>query len=372
LADAGSAAGGLLRRLVGRPRTPATFAARLTFEQVTHSYDSVPSLLGIHLEVAPGEILCLLGPSGCGKTTLLRLAAGVEQPSGGRILINGQDVTAGPTMLPPESRGVGLMFQDFALFPHLTNLANVMFGLRGMLRADAEREARLALDRVGLLSLADAYPHMLSGGEQQRVALARAAAPRPSVLLMDEPFSGLDRRLRDEVREDTLAVLRESHVTCIAVTHDPEEALRMADRIALMRAGRLVQVGEPEALYRHPADLQAARYFCELNEIGARVRGGTVETPVGTFPAPGLEEGSEAIVAIRPQGIHLRQAGNGTPGLLESRRFLGETDLLEVAVEGLDAPLRVRARPAAGPTPRREVAIGVDAAEVLVFAAAGA
>jgi iron(III) transport system ATP-binding protein len=372
LPEQASAAGGLLRRLVGRPRTPATFAARLTFEHVTHSYDTVVSLAGIDLEVAPGEILCLLGPSGCGKTTLLRLAAGLEQPTGGRILINGQDVTAGPTALPPESRGVGLMFQDFALFPHLTNLANVMFGLRDLRRADAEREARLALDRVGLLAHAEAYPHMLSGGEQQRVALARAVAPRPSVLLMDEPFSGLDRRLRDDVREDTLAVLRESHVTCIAVTHDPEEALRMADRIALMRAGRLVQAGEPETLYRRPADLFAARYFCELNEIAGRVAGGVVHTPVGAFAAPGLAEASEAVVAIRPQGVALAPAGAGVPGRLESRRFLGETDLLELAVEGLEAPLRARVRRSTDYPLRSEVAVAIDASEVLVFAAPGA
>ena len=367
MAGSTSAAGGLLRRLVSRPRTPAAFPAGLAFERVTHSYDGAPSLRGIDLVVAPGEILCLLGPSGCGKTTLLRLAAGVEQPTGGRVLINGQDVTAGPTALPPESRGVGLMFQDFALFPHLTNLANVMFGLRDLPRADAEREARLALDRVGLLAHAEAYPHMLSGGEQQRVALARAVAPRPSVLLMDEPFSGLDRRLRDEVREDMLAVLRESRVTCIAVTHDPEEALRMADRIALMRAGRLVQVDEPEAIYRRPADLLAARYFCELNEMPGTVASGQVETPLGTFPAPGLAEGAEAVVAIRPQCLRIEPAGTGIPGRIEARRFLGEADLLEVAVEGLASPLKVRMRGGGGHRLRSEVAIAVDAAEVLVF-----
>src|SRR3712207_883896 len=142
-----------------------------------------------------------------------------------------------------------------------------MFGLKAMPRHEAEREARLALDRVGLGAHADSYPHMMSGGEQQRVALARAVAPRPSVLLMDEPFSGLDRRMRDEVRNDTLTVLRESRATCVVVTHDPEEALRMADRVAVMRAGRLVQTGIPEEIYRRPADLFVARFFCEMNEV---------------------------------------------------------------------------------------------------------
>src|SRR5262245_53156052 len=189
-----------------RGRTPASIAARLTYDNVTHRYDAVTAVRDFSLDIAPGEIVCLLGRSGCGKTTLLRLAAGVEEPSTGRILINDREVSGAARFLPPEQRGVGLMFQDFALFPHLSNLANVMFGLKALPRADAEREARLALARVGLAEYANAYPHMLSGGEQQRVALARAVAPRPSVLLMDEPFSGLDRSLRDEVREETLAV----------------------------------------------------------------------------------------------------------------------------------------------------------------------
>jgi iron(III) transport system ATP-binding protein len=363
---------GLLQRLVSRPRTPATIAARLTFERVSHRYGDVEAVREVDLDIAPGEIVCLLGPSGCGKTTLLRIAAGVEQPTGGRVLINGQDVTQGPTMLPPERRGVGLMFQDFALFPHLSNLANVMFGLRDTSREEAEREARLALARVGLADYAEAYPHMLSGGEQQRVALARAVAPRPNVLLMDEPFSGLDRRLRDEVREDTLAVMRESRVTSIVVTHDPEEAMRMGDRIALMREGRLVQLDAPEALYRRPKDLVAARYFCELNELPGVVAGGVVATPLGSFPAPGLAEGSPAVVAVRPQGVQTGPAGSGIPGRLEFRRFLGEIELLELAVEGLDRPLRARVRRAGDLALKSEVGIHVDPAEVLVFAAAGA
>src|SRR5215510_8950767 len=227
-----------------RTRTPAAIAARLTYRGVTHRYGAVVAVQDFDLDIAPGEIVSLVGPSGCGKTTLLRLAAGVERPSAGSILINEREV-AGSAFEPPERRGVGLMFQDFALFPHLSNLANVMFGLKSLPNAEAEREARLALERVGLGGHAAQYPHMLSGGEQQRVALARAVAPRPSVLLMDEPFSGLDRSLRDEVREDMLHVLHETRVTCVIVTHDPEEALRMADRIALMRQGTLVQVDVP-------------------------------------------------------------------------------------------------------------------------------
>jgi len=351
-----------------RARTPATIAARLTYRGVTHRYGATPAVSDFSLDIAPGEIVSLVGPSGCGKTTLLRLAAGVERPSAGSILINEREV-AGGSFEPPERRGVGLMFQDFALFPHLSNLANVMFGLKWLPNAEAEREARAALDRVGLAKYADLYPHMLSGGEQQRVALARAVAPRPSVLLMDEPFSGLDRRLRDQVREEILHVLRESHVTCVIVTHDAEEAMLLADRIALMRAGRLVQEGEPRALYREPVDLFAARLFCELNEIPAVVHDGVAVSAAGRFPAPDLAEGSAAVVAIRPQGISLRPTGTGLAGRLESRRFLGEVEQITLTVNGIAEPLMARVRERVYLPPRSEVGVAIDPAEVLVFAA---
>jgi iron(III) transport system ATP-binding protein len=361
-----------VRRPVQRGRTPATIASRLTFEHVTRRYGAVEAVKDFSLDVAPGEIVCLLGRSGCGKTTALRLAAGVEEPTAGRILIDDREVAGDAQFLAPEERGVGLMFQDFALFPHLTNLANVMFGLKSLPRTDAEREARLALDRVGLAAYANAYPHMLSGGEQQRVALARAVAPRPSVLLMDEPFSGLDRSLRDQVREETLAVLQESRVTCVIVTHDSEEALRMADRVAVMRAGRLVQVDQPEAIYRRPADLVVARLFCELNEVAGRVRGGRVETPLGSFAASGLPDGGAAVVAIRPQGVRIRPAGEGMPGRLERKRFLGVVELVEVAVDGIEMPLKGRVREGINVPAKSEIGVVIDPAEVLVFAASDA
>jgi len=352
---------------MARSRTPAAIAARLTYQGVTHRYGATEAVSNFDLDIAPGEIVSLLGPSGCGKTTLLRLAAGVERPTTGRILINEREV-AGANFEPPERRGVGLMFQDFALFPHLSNLANVMFGLKWLPKAEAEREALLALDRVGLASYAKLYPHMLSGGEQQRIALARAVAPRPSVLLMDEPFSGLDRRLRDQVREDVLQVLRESRVTCVIVTHDAEEAMLLADRIALMRAGRLVQEGQPRALYREPAGLFAARFFCELNEVPAVVHEGVAQSPVGRFAAPDLPDG-RAVVAIRPQGLSLRPAGSGIAGRLIGRRFLGEVELLSLTVNGIEEPLLARVRERVYLPPESDVGIAIDPAEVLVFAA---
>jgi iron(III) transport system ATP-binding protein len=356
---------------MARSRTPAAIAARLTYRSVTHRYGATEAVKDFSLDIAPGEIVSLLGPSGCGKTTLLRLAAGVERPGAGEILINDRQVAGDARFEPPERRGVGLMFQDFALFPHLSNLANVMFGLKWLPKAEAEREALLALDRVGLSKYAKLYPHMLSGGEQQRVALARAVAPRPSVLLMDEPFSGLDRRLRDQVRADMLQVLRESRVTCVIVTHDAEEAMLLADRIALMRAGRLVQEGEPRVLYREPADLFAARFFCELNEVAAVVRAGVADCAVGRFAAPDLADGP-AVVAIRPQGLALRPAGSGIAGRLIGRRFLGEVELLSLTVNGIEEPLVARVRERVYLPPESDVGIAIDPAEVLVFAAPGA
>nr|WP_029355278.1 ABC transporter ATP-binding protein [Bosea sp. 117] len=351
-------------------RTPVSLASRLVIDDVRHSYGTVEAVRGVSMQIEPGEIICLLGHSGCGKTTLLRLVAGLERPTGGRILLDNLTVADAGVFVPPEKRNIGLVFQDYALFPHLTNLENVTFGLRRLGKADAEGEARRALARVGLERHADDFPHALSGGEQQRVALARALVPRPSILLMDEPFSGLDRRLRDSVRTETLKVLREARATCVIVTHDPEEAMRLGDRIALMRRGRLVQLGTPEELYRAPVDLAAARFFCELNEVGGRVASGRIDTPLGRFPASGdMGEGEAGVLGIRPQGVELRAPGSGRAGRIVAHRFLGELDLYEVAVEGLDRPLIARRRAVAGLARGHEVGVHIDPAEVLVFPA---
>ena len=355
----------------GRARGKAgvTFAARLTFEEVSRRYGGTLALDGVSLDIAPSEILCLLGPSGCGKSTLLRIAAGVERPSSGRVLLDGQEVAGPDRFVPPEQRGVGLMFQDFALFPHLTILDNVAFGLKSLNRSEARAEAFSALERVSLSHYASEYPHILSGGEQQRVALARAIAPRPSVLLMDEPFSGLDSQLREKMREDTLAILHETRATSIVVTHDAEEAMRMGDRVALMRQGRIVQTGKALDLYRAPKDILAARTFSDLNELAARVEQGNAATPLGRFFANGLPDGADAIVCVRQRGVRLLQAGQGVPGRVLDARFLGDVALVEIAVQGLDAPILARVKESDVPPEGAEIGVGIDTGAVLVFEA---
>jgi iron(III) transport system ATP-binding protein len=369
LTDGAARRSGTGRGKATRGKAAVTFAARLTFEDVSRRYGETLALDHVSLDIVPGEILCLLGPSGCGKSTLLRVAAGVERPSSGRVLLDDQEVAGPNRFVPPEQRGVGLMFQDFALFPHLSILDNVAFGLKSLTRREAKAEASTSLERVGLAHYASEYPHILSGGEQQRVALARAIAPRPSVVLMDEPFSGLDPRLREKMREETLAILHETHATSIVVTHDAEEAMRMGDRVALMRQGGVVQTGKALDLYRAPKDILAARTFSDLNELPARVEQGNAATPLGRFFANGLPDGADAIVCVRQSGVRLLIAGQGVPARVLDARFLGDVALVELAVQGLDAPILARVRESDVPPKGAEIGVSIDAGAVLVFEA---
>ena len=353
-------------------RAAGTIAARLTFERVERRYNTSHALAGFSLDIAPAEVVCLLGPSGSGKTTLLRIAAGIEKPTAGRVLINDSEVAGPERFVPPEKRNVGLMFQDFALFPHLTIRDNVAFGLKSLPREEAAREAMAALTRVGLERYAEAYPHILSGGEQQRVALARAIVPRPAVMLMDEPFSGLDVQLRERMQEETLQLLRETRATCLIVTHAPAEAIRLGDRIAVMRRGPLVQVGKAEELHRNPADLFVARLFSEINELPFTVEGGALRTPIGTFVVPELTDGDTAILCIRRRAIRLGPPGQGLPGRVLHVKFLGDLALLEIAAEGFERRLFTLVRESEAPDRGTEVGVMVDPESVLVFPAESA
>ncbi len=355
-----------LREAPVDPAAPET--PRLVFDHVGHAFDGVPVLRDISIAVAAAEVVCLLGPSGCGKTTLLRIAAGIERQTSGRVYVDGVEVSGPATFLPPEKRSVGLVFQDYALFPHLTVRANVMFGLTHVPKAEARAEAEAAIARVGLARHIDDYPHALSGGEMQRVALARALVSRPAVLLMDEPFSGLDARLRDRVRDETIGLLKEAQATAVVVTHDPEEAMRIGDRIALMRAGRLMQLGTPDDLYRRPVDLAAARFFSDLTEVSGRIVSGRADGPLGSVPAPGIRDGVAVVIAVRPHGLLLGEPGTGVAGTVVRRRFLGEVALVDVAVPGLGRPFGARVREIGHFQAGAAVGITLDPSATLVFA----
>jgi iron(III) transport system ATP-binding protein len=326
----------------------------------------VEVLHGLDLALGRGETLALLGPSGSGKTTILSMIGGFVPPTEGRVRIGGVDVTD----LPPARRPTATVFQDYALFPHMSVLENVMFGLRKLTRAEREPAARDMLERVGLADFAGDYPHTLSGGEQQRVALARALAPRPSLLLMDEPFSNLDRGTRDTVREATLAVIRKTGASAILVTHDPEDAMRSADRIALLQSGRVIQAGSPEDLYERPASLFVARFFSEFNEIEGTCSDGWVTTSVGPFRAAGLAEGTKAVVCLRAGDVRLApDIGGGTKGRLLSQRFLGDSLLSSVEVKGLSRPLQVETAGGNRLPPGQSVQLEFAAERAFVFPA---
>ena len=343
-------------------------AGFLVIDHLRHHYGALPAIDDVSLTVAPGEILCLLGASGCGKSTLLRMIAGVERPDQGRILLDGREVCGPSSFVPPEQRGVGLVFQDYALFPHLSVAENVMFGLRHMPKAHARALAMRALTRVSLARYADDYPHQLSGGEQQRVALARALAPRPSVILMDEPFSNLDQRLRETIREQTIALLRDEGISAVVVTHDPEEAMQIADSIALMNAGRIVQTGTPEQLYNHPASLFVARFFCDVNEIAAECRSGQIDTPLGRFPAPSAMSDGPCVLCIRPQAI--TPDPDGVPVEFVSRQFLGHDDRLRLRLPQSGQLIHARLSHTGPLKTGQMLRVGVRPDEVTVFAGA--
>jgi iron(III) transport system ATP-binding protein len=279
-----------------------------------------PAVDALSLRVSEGEILALLGPSGCGKTTTLRLIAGLEQPDQGTITLRGQIVAGPGRAVPPEARGVGIVFQDYALFPHLTVGDNVAFGLPRPARRSRVDEV---LDLVGLRDLAPRYPHELSGGQQQRVALARALAPAPALLLLDEPFSNLDADLRTQMRDEVERILRASRTTAVFVTHDQEEAFTLADRVGVLRAGHIQQLAPPQELYHRPATRFVAAFVGAADFLPGSVTDQGIVTEVGTFAnVDQLPTGRSVDVMIRPDDITFVPQADG-PGTIVRRYFRG-------------------------------------------------
>jgi iron(III) transport system ATP-binding protein len=317
--------------------------AVLTLSEVRRVYHGKPAVDGVSLTLEPGRIACLLGPSGCGKSTLLRLIAGLEPVDDGEI-DSARGRLSGPrTHVPPEQRDIGFVFQDYALFPHLTVEANVAFGLHRMSGSERRRLATDALAHVGLDHRGASYPQALSGGEQQRVALARAMVRKPALLLLDEPFSGLDGRLKTEVRDTTLAALRDAGAAALIVTHDAEEAMMMADDLALMKHGRILQTGSPSDCYLKPVSASAARLLGETNLLAAKVENGRAMTAFGSVPAT-----SGATIMARPEAFILGQTG--AAATVTETRYSGATCVVTLEASGAVAQARVSLglAPAAG------------------------
>ncbi len=293
-------------------------------------YGDIPAVCGADLSVSEGRFLALLGPSGCGKTTVLRLIAGLEVPDRGEVRVGAQTVAGPGINVPPEERKVGMVFQEYALFPHLNIEDNAAYGLSAYERSQGKR-AHEVLSLVGLEGVKDRMPHELSGGQQQRVALARALAPRPDVILLDEPFSNLDAGMRVRLRAEVRRILRKAQVTAVFVTHDQEEALSLADEIAVMIDNRIVQTDTPERLYRRPESHMVATFLGDANFLPGRARNGAVECELGTLP---MAQGTEGDVEImfRPEDLVLTSDEKG-PGVIIEREYFGHDQLLRVRMD---------------------------------------
>lgn len=323
---------------------------------VMKSFGEVAVLTNFDLQVAAGEFHTVLGPSGSGKTTALRIIAGFESPQAGTVHVGGRQV-AGPTrFVPPEDRRVGMVFQDFALFPHLTVGANIGYGVR----SNSEKRRRVAelLAMVGMAGFERRFPHELSGGQQQRVALARALAPRPKVVLLDEPFSNLDASLRDRVRTDIKQILTEARTTVLFVTHDQEEALSLSDRVSVIREGKVIQTASPADLYRRPIDQWTASFLGEAQFLRGHARGGIVQTRYGSF-STSLE--GPVVVMVRPERVFLRQ---GDDGIVIRRQYFGHDQLITIALaDGAELSARV------GPLPDLAIGerVGLEIEDAVVY-----
>ena len=315
-------------------------SAALACPEVTKRFGATIAVDRVDLAVAAGEVVALLGPSGCGKTTLLRLIAGFEEPDGGSITLDRRELVSERTVLPPERRGVAVVFQDFALFPHMTVGANIAFGVpRGRDKAAREVRVRELLELAGLSGLGARMPHELSGGQQQRVALVRALAAEPALVLLDEPFSNLDPLVRRRVRTEVKQLVQAVGITAVFVTHDQEEALSLAERIAVMIDGRIRQTGTPAEVYGQPQDRAVAEFLGDANFLVGAVRGARVECELGTLPVRADFEG-RAEILVRAEQIEVDPAG--ATASVVGVEYYGHDQLAHVRTARSGLPLRVR------------------------------
>jgi iron(III) transport system ATP-binding protein len=315
----------------------------IQLHHVSKRYDSLVAVDDVSLSVEQGKLLALLGPSGCGKTTTLRLLAGLEMPDEGEVWLNGRRVAGDGVWVAPEDRHIGMVFQDYALFPHLNITQNITFALNALPQRERGKRADEMLALVGLAGAGERYPHQLSGGQQQRVALARALAPRPSVILLDEPFSNLDAALRKEMREEMGRILREAGATAVFVTHDQEEALSIADRVAVMQTGRVLQLDTPQRVYLLPASREVAAFVGEANFVPGMAQGETVLSALGALPLAQPARG-EVDVVVRPEALLLEPDAAGR-GEVESVYFYGHDQVAVVRLDDLRLSARMWPRP---------------------------
>lgn len=312
----------------------------IRLRNINKNYGETRAVIDLDLDLPSSAITVLLGPSGCGKTTTLRLVAGLEKPNSGDIWIGDQQVSGDGTWVSATKRRIGMVFQDYALFPHLTVGQNVAFGIPKL--GGAKRKQRIGemLELVGLSGLESRFPHQLSGGQQQRIALARALAPAPSVMLLDEPFSNLDASLRQSMREEMRSILHEAEVTTVFVTHDQEEALRLADELVVMEGGRLQQQGPPERVYRYPTSLSVAQFLAKVNVLAGQASDGVVETALGRLPLHDKTVVGSAEVVLLPETIQLTADEQGS-ATVEQLSYFGFHQLVSVRLAD-GTPLQAR------------------------------
>ena len=320
----------------------------IRFNDVSHCFDEHRVLREINLEIGTGEIVCVLGPSGSGKSTLLRLIAGLESVQQGSLMLDGVVLADAQHNPPPEQRAVGLVFQDHVLFPHQTVAENVAFGLSGMQSKERDHTIALQLANVGISTLADRYPHTLSGGQQQRVALARALATDPAVLLLDEPFASADAPLRKNLRDDARRRLKAANTTTLMVTHDPAEAMAMADRIAVLVDGEVVQFGTPEELWQRPNHPFVAATIADLQPLKGRIEGTQCVTAFGALPlrllalTTDLAEGTSVPIGVRPSSLTVSLEG---PCVVNDIRFLGDRYTLLISADNQSLEVATALKP---------------------------